>query len=159
MNKEKLEKLAREILFNSESYPGLVARNKDHAKLIFWQNNSLGNFISWTFFETNLEYFIRRVVWHQHSEKLALTPITYGAEKMVSSNTFKNICNVIETVKFNNYGMDDLIAIDGVRQGIIFNGTRHSWLKETDPKLDKVFDDIINNIEESFTSHSYSKRA
>jgi len=44
---------ALNLLFHSEAYPGMIKKEASDIKLILWRNDTLDEYISWSFIESN----------------------------------------------------------------------------------------------------------
>ncbi|PHQ79701.1 MAG: hypothetical protein COB66_06315 [Coxiella sp. (in: Bacteria)] len=79
-NASELEAL--KSLCHPESYPGLVNRDDKQLRFILLQNDTLSDFVSWSMFQDNQAYYLRRVIWKQRMPYKLKTPTTYGTKEV-----------------------------------------------------------------------------
>ncbi|MBS0288133.1 MAG: hypothetical protein JSR17_12615 [Proteobacteria bacterium] len=118
------------LLLNSQTYPGLVQRKDNEVKLTLWRNNTLGNFISWTIFEVDNQYYLRQIRWEQRNSYLLNEPNTYGADIMVSQEIMHPIMKSVANFDFNLLAPKNGLTIDGVKYGINIKEKKVEWYDE-----------------------------
>jgi hypothetical protein len=123
------EQRALNLLFHPELYPGMPKRESSKIKIFLWENNSLGEYTTWTIFDDEGRNFIRKVRWEQRAMYRLENPETYCSETVITQEVVDKIISSFlkikiemrdENVKYN-------LCIDGVKRGVIFQGYEVEW--------------------------------
>jgi hypothetical protein len=123
----KQEEKAYRLLEYPEEYPGLLERREFDRKLLLFRYPSFGINTSWSLFNTNKEFWIRRIEWDRSrwfpSEDAE--PFTFGCEIPCSSEFAEKILSSLSLIEFCPLKQPELIGLDGTIHGI---KTGNYWL-------------------------------
>jgi hypothetical protein len=150
----KKEEKALNLLFHSETYPGMVRKEASDIKLILWRNNTLGEYITWSFIETNECCILRRVIWKQRAEYNLNEPETFCADAIISKNMFTLLSDSFLKLNYDNIKVvGSKISIDGIEYGIIVQDKKFKWNDESllsCYELSKLFKNTVTELETMF---------
>lgn len=134
----KINKRALQLLLYPETYPGLMVRKITDRNILLWRNNSLGNYYSWSIFNNEQEYYVRRILWKQRHNWNILGPQTYGAEALISKTHVDDILSTLNNCHFNLHEITNgTTIIDGIYCGMITSMYNVEWVCDELPNTCK----------------------
>ncbi|MEP0872976.1 hypothetical protein NDA01_24470 [Trichocoleus desertorum AS-A10] len=117
---------------NPEAYPGLVERRKDQRKLFLWRYPSFAPYSSWSIFQEENYYWIRRIEWNQR-QRLPEHPddiFDYGCEALLANQVVNELLSTLGAIAFRpfqktKFQKANLLILDGTAYGVEIENT---WL-------------------------------
>lgn len=148
------EDKALNLLFHSETYPGMIKKEASDIKLILWRNDTLDEYITWSFIESDKCCTVRRVIWKQRVAYNLNDPETFCADAIISKNISIQLSNSFLKLMDDNIGVSKSeIFIDGIEYGIILNDKKLNWSNELQPdclELSILYRNTIAKLEMIF---------
>lgn len=116
----KQEEQAYRLLEYPERYPGLLKRREGDRKLLLFRYPSSSINTSWSLFETEEAFWLRRIDWDRSKwcPLEDVEPFTFGCEISCSPEFVKDILSSLSVIKFCPFKQPELIGIDGTFYGI-----------------------------------------
>lgn len=123
----KQEEQAYRLLEYPERYPGLLERREGDRKMLLFRYPSYAVNTSWSLFETNKVFWVRRIDWDRSKglPSKETDPFTVGCETFCATELADDILSSLSSIKFCPLQQSDLIGIDGTFYGI---RTGNYWL-------------------------------
>lgn len=109
----------------------MVGRNREEIVFLLWENNMLGDYITWSLFISQKKYYLRRIIWKQRSPYKLETPEIYCQERQLPNKILNDIIG--EFLSFDLASLEKInkeqkyLVIDSVEYGICLRDKRISW--------------------------------
>jgi hypothetical protein len=121
---EQLKK-AEQRLMNPETYPGLIQRNRQQRKLLIWCYPTFQPYSSWSIFDVDHHYWVRRIEWsrarHFSSNTFSsddVDPYTYGCEAVIGNKSANTLLTTLSEFTLRPFQQPELMGRDGTIYGI-----------------------------------------
>ena len=161
----KQEQKAVKLLKKPENYPSLVQRQECDRQLLLYCFPSFKVFSSWALFETEGQYWLRRITWNftlQFPDRNA-EPYIFGCEVCFDRNIAKELLLSLSSISLNPFVQPLLFGIDGTVYGIeaehLFSCSVQWWcsLPENWSSLDTWYGKAIALFEQTLPDRTLSE--
>ena len=149
-----LEEKAIELLTHPEKYPGLRQLNLSSIKLRIWQYPAFDVYSSWTLYEENGYFGIRRIQWDRLTKALQTYPIIYGSDRLLPAETVTSLLDKLTAIKLPPFLKVPAFGLDGTFYGIkfgsLYSSAQFCWwsyLPEDWFSLAEWFREAVNSFE------------
>lgn len=113
---------AQELLQHPERYPALVPRQVGDRKLLIWVFPVFGICTSWSVFQDDGGYVVRRIEWNADKEyaSMEVPPATVGSEAKLPTALFESLVARLEDIPYKTFTQGGGTHTDGESYTIQF---------------------------------------
>lgn len=139
------QNMALDRLFLSYEYPGLEKREVKDLLLLLWKIDTLSDSSTWSLFQSNGIYFLRKIKLQNRNLYHLLEPDTFGSEKYITNENALKLINSLPTSVPELDESKELI-IDGIKCGIISSNINVEWWHKTSQTISPIESWIIDTV-------------
>jgi hypothetical protein len=116
----KHDQEAHQRLANPETYSGLLQRSRDQRKLMLWRYPTFEPYSSWSIFQVDHHYWVRRIEWNRSRRFPSdnVSPYTYGCEAVIANQSVNTLLSNLSELTFRPFQQPELAGRDGTIYGV-----------------------------------------